>query len=573
MARGSDIASRLPAHHTVAREKMLLDAVVAGQIVPMTWVAVPVSHTFHDGSTIKGTVYVAERALRIGEHGDSFRPTPNHITAQMMADALIHVPAAHAPDGVVLPTAKIQDCAARVSTVKVAPCLQTPNAAMRDTDRMLEHSRCVDRSIGDRCGLTNQEGKGWRNTNALRGRPQIASNYGLFADGARHRSVTGLPLWQPAPGTAHISGYNAPNQPQGYTDYSQVCEKWVLVMMDVEGVGQMDIRVVAKHPLYCWLISTEGPILMRHPAVQDPDATVRPSPPSPPPPRAKPPLLSRTLREGMRGEDVAFVQRLVGAQPDMIFGPKTTASVKGWQRQHKDATSGKPLGVDGIVGPRTRKSILADIAGGVIVAPEASDAFEFGEFDPTKAEYLEARYYNRQVVRDVVHWIVLHSAEAGKFPTTAEALANYAHTMRDGRVASWNWAFDSDSATISVHEDRIAYHAKKANRYGVGYEQAGYARQTRQEWLDDYSESMLWIMATTAAKITIPRWNLPPDNFVDADGLKEAYTYINAGKQVPDRLRGFTTHHAVTLGLGGSHTDPGKYYPKDVVLQFVKEAA
>jgi peptidoglycan hydrolase-like protein with peptidoglycan-binding domain len=535
----------------------------------MTWVAVPVSHTFHDGTIIKGTVYVAERALRIGEEGDSFRPTVNQVTAQRMADALVNVTAANAPDGVVLPTAKIIDSAAKASTVKVDPCLQSPSASMRDTDRMLAHSRCIDVSIGDRHGLSNQEGKAWRNTNALRGRPQLESNYGLFADNGRYRSVLGLRLWQPAPGTTHISGINAPNQPQGYTDYSQVCEKWVLMVMQVAGVGRMDIRDVARHPKYCWLISTEGPIIMRHPAVPDPDATVQPTPEAP---RPAPPLLSRTLREGMRGEDVAFVQRIVGSKPDMIYGPKTTAAVKGWQRLHKDV-SNRPLDVDGVVGPRTRGSMLADISGGIIVKPDAPSAFAHGAYDPTQAEYLEARHYNRQVVRDVVHWIVLHSAEAGEFPTTAEALMRYGHTMSDGRVASWNWAFDSDSATISVPEDRIAWHAKKANRFGVGYEQAGYARQTRDEWLDDYSESMLWIMATTAAKITIPRWGLPADNFVDADGLKEAYTYINAGKQVPDRLRGFTTHKAVSIGLGGNHTDPGKYYPKDKVLQFVKDAA
>jgi len=172
-----------------------------------------------------------------------------------------------------------------------------------------------------------------------------------------------------------------------------------------------------------------------------------------------------------------------------------------------------------------------------------------------------------------VHWIVLHAAEAAELPTTAEALMNYGATMADGRYCSWHWSFDVDSACRSVNEDRIAYHAKLANRYGVGYEHAGYTRQSREQWLDEYSESMLSISATVAAKVTIPRWRLPADNFVDAAGLQKAYSYINAGKKPPDECRGFTTHKQVTLGLGGSHTDPGNGFPMDRYLQMVKQAA
>lgn len=567
MARGTDIASRLPAHHTVVREQMIYDAVSAAQIVPMKWKELPVSHRFSDGSMISGIIRVAERALRLGEHGDSFLPNVNHVTAQRIADALAKVPAADAKAGVVLPTSKIVDVAFEQSDFVIDPCIRTPDAHMRDTDRMLEHSRCVDQGIAGRCGAPSTEGKAWCNTTRLRGRPRLAANYGLFASGARYRSVRGHQLWQPGPGTRHISGFRSPGAPEGYTDYVQVLEKLVRVDMHVDGEGEMDIRDVARHPVYCWLISAEGPLKLRHPAVPDPDATVEPEPPAPP---ARPPLLSRTLRIGMTGQDVGFVQRLVGAKADLIFGPKTAAAVKRWQAQHVD-TSGRPLAVDGIVGLRTRAAMLSAI--GPAPPTTAPDAFEPGSWDPSQAEYVEARYYNRHVLRDTVHWLVLHSAEGAEIPTFAEALARYFSTMPDGRVASAHWNFDDDSGTISVPEERIAYHAKKANRYGVGYEHAGYARQSRAEWLDDYSESMLYLSAMTAARVTLPRWEIPADNWVDADGLKEAYTYINAGKKVPDRLRGITTHEDVTLGLGGTHRDPGKGFPKDVYTRFIAEAA
>jgi N-acetylmuramoyl-L-alanine amidase len=52
------------------------------------------------------------------------------------------------------------------------------------------------------------------------------------------------------------------------------------------------------------------------------------------------------LKEGDRGKDVERIQRAVDATPDGIFGPKTEADVRAYQRRHG-------LAVDGIVGPDT----------------------------------------------------------------------------------------------------------------------------------------------------------------------------------------------------------------------------
>lgn len=568
MATGTDIAARLPAKHTAERERVLLQAVADGEIVPVGWSPVPVSHRFHDGSVIRGTVFVMTRALRLGAADDCFRPTVNQVTAQKMADALRSLPAACAPEGVLLPTAKVMDDAARASTVKVDVCLQSPDAGMADTARMLEHSRCVDRSIGSRAGLTNTEGKGWRNTSRLNGRPDLEANYGLYCDGARYRSVTGMALWQPDPGVKHISGYGSAACPQGYTDYSQGCEKWMKAIMDVEGMGRMDVPEVARHPRLCWLISTEGPVSMRHPALPEP-AKELPAAPALAPAL---PILTRTVclsTPRMCGEDVAFIQRLCGAVPDKVFGPQSRAAVERWQASHCDL-KGEPLVIDGVVGPRTRAAMLAAVGAAV---PGHPSGFAPGTFDVTQARYTEARYYDRAVRRERVHWIVIHAAEAAELPSTAEALARYCATMADGRRCSWHWAFDCDSATQSVEEDRVAYHASRANRFGVGYEHAGYSRASRSEWTDEYSCSMLWISAQVAAKITGPRWGIPLDNFVGAQGLVEASRLIEAGKAVPDRLRGLTTHAQVTAGLGGTHTDPGAGFPMDLYLKMIDDAA
>ena len=55
-------------------------------------------------------------------------------------------------------------------------------------------------------------------------------------------------------------------------------------------------------------------------------------------------LLTRYLRAGLSGHDVAAWQRVVGAKDDGDFGPLTKAHTKDWQRAHH-------LTADGIVGP------------------------------------------------------------------------------------------------------------------------------------------------------------------------------------------------------------------------------
>lgn len=60
-----------------------------------------------------------------------------------------------------------------------------------------------------------------------------------------------------------------------------------------------------------------------------------------------------TLRRGSRGEDVVFVQKIVGVESDGKFGPATEAAIRIFQRKNGD------LVPDGIVGPKTWPLILA----------------------------------------------------------------------------------------------------------------------------------------------------------------------------------------------------------------------
>jgi len=63
------------------------------------------------------------------------------------------------------------------------------------------------------------------------------------------------------------------------------------------------------------------------------------------------PATPRTLREGMSGEDVRFVQRFIGElATDGVFGPATERAVRAYQRM-------RGLPVDGVVGPATWRHI------------------------------------------------------------------------------------------------------------------------------------------------------------------------------------------------------------------------
>jgi hypothetical protein len=203
--------------------------------------------------------------------------------------------------------------------------------------------------------------------------------------------------------------------------------------------------------------------------------------------------------------------------------------------------------------------------------PSLPDGITLNEFDLDSIKFVECRNYTRAKRGDVA-LLVLHSMEAVEKGSTAEAVAAWGAGSNAPR-ASWHYAIDNDSIVACVPEDRIAWHAPGANATGVGYEMAGYARQSRDEWLDEYSIEVIWNAAKLAARRTLPRWNIPLQ-FIDRDKVREGYELFKAGKPIPDRLRGYTTHNEVSLGVRKStHTDPGKHFPLDVFERFVREAA
>jgi N-acetyl-anhydromuramyl-L-alanine amidase AmpD len=231
------------------------------------------------------------------------------------------------------------------------------------------------------------------------------------------------------------------------------------------------------------------------------------------------------------------------------------------------AEAGYSVGVvDGIFGPRTHNAVLALQARFGLPATGIAGEIEWAALRAGKAvppplppvlastlPYVEAKHFNRAIKRQGIYGVVLHCMESPESSTRAEHCAQYMATLPDTEPKkSAHYYADSDSVVQGVRDDRIAYHAPGCNEHWIGIEHAGYARQSRDEWLDAFGQRMLSLSAQLTARKA--REHGFPLEFVDAAGLL-------AGKH------GITTHAEVTRAFHRStHLDPGPEFPIDWYL-------
>jgi hypothetical protein len=153
--------------------------------------------------------------------------------------------------------------------------------------------------------------------------------------------------------------------------------------------------------------------------------------------------------------------------------------------------------------------------------------------------------------------VVIHDMEAPERLDTAEAVARY-FARPDIRPSSAHKNFDADSIVISVADGNEAFHAPPASRWTLGYEQAGYARQSAAEWNDPYSRAMIQIVAAELA----------------ADAQKHGFPLVE--RSIDDlragRIDGVYTHNSVSKAFGQSdHWDPGPNYPMGDLIKMAAQ--
>jgi hypothetical protein len=266
-----------------------------------------------------------------------------------------------------------------------------------------------------------------------------------------------------------------------------------------------------------------------------------------------PALWRNPLQRGMpKGHDIAAWQEVLRLEPvptdwhgfwpigvDGYFGPVTEDVTRVFQAR-------RGLKPDGIVGERTRAVIDRSLFFDPVTVPDVG---------LPEIAFVQARYY-RHAERKNIDNIVLHAAEDGEYWNSAEAIGQYFH-IGPPKPASAHLGVDSDSIVRYVRDEDIAYHAPP-NERSIGIEQAGYSKQTRAEWLDDYGQKMLRLVARLVAAES-KKWAIPLVWLRPEDLRRNA--------------RGLCTHYDVTLAFGQTnHTDPGPGYPKDIVLKWAEES-
>jgi hypothetical protein len=256
----------------------------------------------------------------------------------------------------------------------------------------------------------------------------------------------------------------------------------------------------------------------------------------------------KVMKLGDAGADVSawrFVLQLEDADltgPSNIFDPSTHNATVAWQRA-------RGLKADGVVGEKTRAAINVE----VIARPQQL-------FDPHAMPYVEAANWQRDVGAVPKSLIVLHSMEAAEAATTAENVADwFAGKRGPAPRTSAHYCVDADSVICCVPPERIAWHAPGANQRGIGIELAGYARQSRAQWLDDYSIRMLLLAAELTAYLC-ERFGIPT--------VFVGFEHIRRGAP------GITTHADVTKAYPGkgTHWDPGPHFPRQDFLRFTTDA-
>lgn len=150
--------------------------------------------------------------------------------------------------------------------------------------------------------------------------------------------------------------------------------------------------------------------------------------------------------------------------------------------------------------------------------------------------------------------LVNHSMECPLQGGYAASLTKWANTPlnQGGPEASWHWGSDPIAVVAMVPPELAAWHASAANSLSEGFEQAGYARFSRAEWLTEDGKRSIdnhaWIMAQRMKANGIPhRW------LTNA----EVTAVVYGGNRT---IKGLCNHRQIDPA---TRTDPGDGYPFD----------
>lgn len=170
--------------------------------------------------------------------------------------------------------------------------------------------------------------------------------------------------------------------------------------------------------------------------------------------------------------------------------------------------------------------------------------------------FVQARNYTKTRGR-TIDLIVIHDMEYPERPNGAEWCAAY-FAGKNAPKASAHYYVDNNSVVQGVRDKDVAWAAPGANHDGIQIEHAGYAAQSRAEWLDAYSKAELKRSAKLVAQLC-HKYEIPIRRLRPID--------LRNGK------RGICGHRDVNAAFHESdHSDPGPNFPWLVYLGWVRDS-
>jgi len=173
---------------------------------------------------------------------------------------------------------------------------------------------------------------------------------------------------------------------------------------------------------------------------------------------------------------------------------------------------------------------------------------------------IEAANYTNTSGRSI-DLLVIHDMEYPEKLTAAEDVARYFHNQSKGPSgSSAHYCIDVNSVVQCVRDKDVAWAAPGGNHDGLQFEHAGFARQTTDQWLDEYGRKMLFGQSAPLFAKKCRQYKIPPV-FLRAPDLSA-------------QKRGITTHWEITRAFsnGRGHTDPGEGFPIQRFMLEVQKA-
>ena len=166
---------------------------------------------------------------------------------------------------------------------------------------------------------------------------------------------------------------------------------------------------------------------------------------------------------------------------------------------------------------------------------------------PCSRQYYKA--YHRSGTRELneIKWIVWHDEESA----SAASAALYFKSPNSGGSA--HLCVDDNECFRCLANEDVPWGAPGANQEGFHIEQAGFAKWSAVIWRKHINTLRRCAYKTA---LHCKQFDIPVQ-FCKAADLK-------AGK------KGITTHREVSKAFGGTHSDPGPFYPTPLVMWLTK---